>query len=68
MTGGPWVDEVAVDRAVAGQPVGRPLTYHERTLAIERLIRTDLPSADIAARVGLTTHAIKKRREKAKTS
>lgn len=54
----PWVDWVAVERAIEGQPVGRRLTQHERAQAITALIRTGLTATEIAERVGCSPKTV----------
>jgi hypothetical protein len=46
-----WVDEVAVDRAVAGRQVGRPLSDAEIAAAARRLDRQGLSPDAIAKRL-----------------
>ncbi|MEU3613436.1 hypothetical protein ABZ725_14130 [Streptomyces sp. NPDC006872] len=57
-------DEVAVDRAAAGDPPAR-LTPRERHAAIRRLDRQPLSAPAIAGRVGCSTRTVQRVRTKA---
>jgi len=55
------VDQVAVERAVAGDPPAR-LTPRERRAAVAELTRRGLSAPQIAARVHVTVRAVERNR------
>jgi DNA-binding NarL/FixJ family response regulator len=54
------VDEIAVERATAGDPVR--LTIRERSVAVRRLLRHGLTSRAIAERLHLSTRTVERYR------
>jgi hypothetical protein len=46
-----WFDQVAVDRAIAGRPVGRPLSTAERRAVAREMDQRGIPHHRIAARL-----------------
>lgn len=53
------VDEVAVARAVAGKPVGRPLTTPERLRVVERMVAAGSPYSAAAAVAGVAWSTVR---------
>jgi hypothetical protein len=62
-----WVDWVAVDRAVNGEPVGRALTIAEIAEALPRLDKLHLSPTEIARRLHLHPRTIRNLRRKLAT-
>ncbi|MCA1195114.1 helix-turn-helix domain-containing protein [Saccharopolyspora sp. 6V] len=48
-----WRDDVAIERALTGRDVGRPLTIAERRALFVAMHRRGDPGAQIAAALGL---------------
>lgn len=55
-----WCDPVAVDRALAGQPVGRPLHHAERVEVARRALAADFGVDRIATLVGCNRRDVTK--------
>lgn len=52
----PDVDEIAVAKAMAGEPVR--VTVRERAMAVERLTRQGLSAVDIGIRLGIASRTV----------
>lgn len=61
---GRGVDEVAVDRALAGEP--QELTAAERTLGVDRGLRRGLGYGVVAERLGMSREAVRRSWERSK--
>lgn len=61
----PWIDWVAVERAVNGEPVGRALTRWERAHAITTLLRAGLQPSAVAARLRISHTTVRYHRDRA---
>lgn len=59
-----WIDEIAVERAVHGDPVR--LSFRERRVAIARLDRAGLSARAIGARIGITARTVQRYRSQAR--